>query len=135
MNLEMTQLRYGSSFEKFLGVEFKKYEKGFCEISFTVQDHHLNIGKSCHGGVIESLLDIALSGAVTCDFIDKAESVVTMQMNVNFLRPAFSGETLSAYGEIIKKGSTIVYVEGAIKNSEGKLVAKASGDWFVKRPK
>jgi acyl-coenzyme A thioesterase PaaI-like protein len=30
-------------------------------------------------------------------------------------------------------GSTIIYVEGEIKSAEdNKLIAKASGDWFVK---
>ena len=132
---QITKERYSKSFEKHLGVEFEKYEDGYCEITLGIKDHHLNIGETVHGGIINALCDIALSGAVTCNYINKAETVVTMQMNVNFLRPGFSGDKLIAWGEVIKAGKTISYVEGGVKNQDGKLLARASGDWFVKRPK
>jgi acyl-CoA thioesterase len=128
----ITKDRYKSSFENFLGVKFNKYQDGCCEIDLVIKDQHLNIGGSVHGGIINSLCDIALSGAVTCEFVDKAESVVTMQMNVNFLRAGMPGDKLSAWGEVVKKGRTIYYVEGGVKNQDGKLIARASGDWFVK---
>jgi uncharacterized protein (TIGR00369 family) len=86
-----------------------------------------------HGGVINGLLDIALSAAVTSAMLDKAEKVVTLQMNVNFLRAGKLGDKLITTAEIVKMGSTIIYVEGEIKSAEdNKLIAKASGDWFVK---
>lgn len=129
---KITKNRYKSSFENHLGVKFNKYEESCCEIDLDIEDHHLNIGGSVHGGVINALCDIALSGAVTCDFIDKAESVVTMQMNVNFLRAGRPGDKLTAWGEVVKKGRTICYVEGGVKNQDGKLIARATGDWFVK---
>ena len=129
---KVTGDRYKSSFESFLGVKFLKYEESVCHISLDIRDYHLNIGRSVHGGIINSLCDIALSGAVTCDFMDKAESVVTMQMNVNFLRAGRPGDTLTAWGEVVKKGRTIYYVEGGVKNQDGKLLARATGDWFVK---
>lgn len=130
---EVTKNRYSSSFEKYLGVLFLKYADGCCEIQLKIKDEHLNIGKTVHGGIINALCDIALSGAVTCDFIDRAESVVTMQMNVNFLRAGLPGDTLTACGEIIKKGSNVVYVEGGVKNQNGKLLARANGAWFIKK--
>lgn len=127
--------RYNSSYEAHMGVSFTKYADSVCEIELKVEPKHLNIGNSVHGGVINALCDIALSGAVTCNYINKAETVVTMQMNVNFLRPGFEGDVLTARGEIVKRGSTICYVEGEVRNQEGKLLARASGDWFVKKPR
>lgn len=126
--------RYKNSFESFLGVDFVKYCDSYCELSLVIRPELCNIGGSTHGGVIESLLDMALSGAVTCDYMDKPETVVTLQMNVNFLRPSFPGDTLIAWGEVVKKGRTVCFVEGGIKTPEGKLIAKASGDWFIKKP-
>ena len=130
---DLAKDRFKSSFEDTLGVKFLEYSKGRCKVELGVSADFLNIGGSLHGGVINALLDIALSGAVTSDFVDSPYSVVTLQMNVNFLRAAFEGETLIAYGEVIKKGSTIYYVEGGIQNQKGKLIARASGDWFVKK--
>ena len=129
---ELTKERYGLSYESTLGAEFVEYADGKCIVDLEVKSTHLNIGKSVHGGVIASLLDIALSGAVTCNFLERSESVVTMQMNTNFLYPGFEGDVLRATGEVIKKGSTIWFVEGEIRNQEGRLIAKASGDWFIK---
>lgn len=132
---DIIKKRYKSSFEAHMGVRFNKYADSYCEIELDIEPKHLNIGDTVHGGVINALCDIALSGAVTSNYINKAESVVTMQMNVNFLRPGFLGDTLTAYGEIIKKGGTICFVEGGIKNQKGELLAKASGDWFIKKPR
>jgi uncharacterized protein (TIGR00369 family) len=130
---KLVQERYKSSFENFLGVKFLEYSNGRCKIELDVRDEFLNIGGTVHGGVINALCDIALSGAVTCNFTDQADTVVTMQMNVNFLRAGQPGDRLIAYGEVIKKGSTVVYVEGGIQNQKGKLLARASGDWFIKK--
>ncbi len=129
---KITQGRYKSSFENYLGVKFNKYEEGYCEIELKIKPEYLNIGGSVHGGIINGLCDIALSGAVTCNFHSGAESVVTMQMNVNFLKAGKPDDTLTAWGEVVKRGRTIYYVEGGIKNQEGKLIARASGAWFIK---
>jgi len=134
MDADITKTRYQSSFEHHLGVNFETYQDGICSISLKILPIHLNIARGVHGGIITSLLDIAMSGAVTCTIADRsAEQVVTMQMNTNFLRGATEGDTLNARGEIIKRGSTIVYVEGSIHDQNGKLIAKASGDWFIKK--
>lgn len=131
---KLVEERYKSSYESYLGVRFLKYKDSECEIELKIRPEHLNIGGKVHGGVINALCDIALSGAVTCNYMGKAERVVTMQMNVNFLRAGEPDDTLLAYGEIVKQGRTICYVEGGIKNQDGKLIARASGDWFVKSP-
>lgn len=131
---KLVEDRYKLSYENTLGVKFTKYKDAYCEVELKIKPEHLNIGGSVHGGIINGLCDIALSGAVTCLFINKAERVVTMQMNVNFLKAGKPDDTLIGYGEVIKRGGTIVYVEGGIKNQNGDLIARASGDWFVKKP-
>ncbi len=134
MNSDLSQSRYQSSFEHYLGVDFKLYDDSACEIELLIKPEHLNIGGTVHGGIISSLLDIALSGAITARIKDRsAEQVVTLQMNVNFLRAANLGDRLIAHGRVIKQGSTIAYIEGEIINQDSRLIAKASGDWFIKK--
>ncbi len=134
MDPDLCKTRYGSSFEHHLGVKFNRYEEGVCDIELLIKPEHLNIAGGVHGGIISSLLDISLSGAVTSTIPDrKAEQVVTMQMSINFLRGASLGDTLRAKAEIIKRGSTIVYIEGSIHDQNDKLIARASGDWFIKK--
>lgn len=133
--VELTKKRYQNSFESFLNVKFTTYSEGKCEIELEVGENHLNIARAVHGGVINAMCDIALSGAVTCNFPDikAAEAVVTMQMNVYFLKAGSPGDTLIAYAEVVKAGRTIYYVEGGVKTKEGKLIARANGNWFVKK--
>jgi uncharacterized protein (TIGR00369 family) len=122
-----------SGYGNLLGADFVEYSAGKCVVELIIVKEHLNIGGTVHGGVINGLLDIALSAAVTSAMLDKAEKVVTLQMNVNFLRAGKLGDKLITTAEIVKMGSTIIYVEGEIKSAEdNKLIAKASGDWFVK---
>ena len=128
----MESVRKPSDFGDLLGVSFSTYDAGDCVAELDVASHHLNIGGTVHGGVINALCDIALSGAVTSAFKDREESVVTLQMNVNFLKPGFEGDRLIAKAKVIKLGSKIVYTEGEIRNQNDKLLAKASGDWYVK---
>lgn len=125
--------RYQNSFEKFLGVRFIEYANSKCSIELKIKPEFLNICNTVHGGIINALCDIAMSGAVTCDFGDKAENIVTMQMNVDFLRAGHLNDTLTAYAEVIKKGSTIAYVEGGIRNQDGVLIARSTGNWFIKK--
>jgi acyl-CoA thioesterase len=129
----MSEKKPPSSFDFYLGTEFLVYETGTAEVELEITRDHLNIGGSVHGGIISSLCDIALSAAATSLFIDGAERVVTMNMSVSFLKPGKLGEKLKAYGEVIKKGSTILYIEGGVLNSKGDLIAKATGNWFVKK--
>ena len=129
----MVMKRDPSGYGNLLGADFIEYNAGKCIVELIVSKEHLNIGGTVHGGVINGLLDIALSAAVTSAMLDKAEKVVTLQMNVNFLRAGKLGDKLITTAEIVKMGSTIIYVEGEIKSAEdNKLIAKASGDWFVK---
>ncbi len=129
----MVMKRDPSGYGSLLGVDFIEYDAGKCVVELVVTKEHLNIGGTVHGGVINGLLDITLSAAVTSAMLDKAEKVVTLQMNVNFLRAGKLGDKLITTAEIVKMGSTIIYVEGEIKSAEdNKLIAKASGDWFVK---
>lgn len=122
-----------SGYGTFLGVIFTEYHSGKATVELDITKDHLNIGGTVHGGIINGLLDIALSAAVTSAFLEKSKAVVTLQMNVNFLRAGELGDKLIARGEIVKMGSTIIYVEGEIRSaSSNKLLAKASGDWFVK---
>jgi len=130
--LDLTVSRYKNSFERHLGVVFTEYKDGYCEIVLSIKPEHVNIAGCVHGGIISALCDIALSGAVTCNFAEGADKVVTMQMNVNYSRPGMGDEVLAALGQVIKRGRTIYFVGGGVQNKQGELIAKASGDWFVK---
>ncbi len=121
----------GFTFDKYLGVKLVNSKRGYCLVKLDLKSHHLNHGGIVHGGVIASLCDIALAGAVGSVLKEK-EWCVTAALSIEFVNPAFPNEALFAYGQLVKKGHTLAFVEGGIKSKSKKLIAKAQGIWVIK---
>ena len=48
------------------------------------------------------------------------------------MNPAFPGKPIYAYGQIVKRGATLAFVEGGIETSDKNQIARASGIWAIK---
>ena len=120
-----------NTFDKNLGAKLVNLKKGYCKIKLNVKSKHLNHGGIAHGGVLATLCDIALAGALT-NVLREGEWCVTAQLNIEYLYPAFPGETIFGYGKLVKKGSTLAFVEGGIESKSKKQIAKATGIWVIK---
>ena len=101
-------------------------------LTLEVRPGHLRTLGIVHGGVIATLLDSAL-GMVAQRSSPPDHYVVTAQLNVHFIRPAFEGETLVASSEIRHHGRKTAVAQGEIRTTEGALVATASAT-FVHVP-
>ena len=121
-----------TTFDRHLGVKTIIQKKGFCKIRLDLKQNLLNEGDIAHGGVLATLCDIALAGAITND-MKKDEWCVTAQLSIEYLYPAFPGETLFAYGKLVKKGNTLAFVEGGVETKSKKLIARAQGIWVIKK--
>lgn len=121
-----------TTFDRHLGVKTVSIKKGFCKIKLDLKQNLLNEGDIVHGGVLATLCDIALAGAIT-HAMKKDEWCVTAQLNIEYLYPAFPGESLFAYGKLVKKGNTLAFVEGGIETKSKKLIARAQGIWVIKK--
>ena len=60
------------------------------------------------------------------------EWCVTAQLNIEYIFPAFSRQSIYGFGKLIKKGNTLAFVEGGVRTKDKKLIAKASGIWVIK---
>ncbi len=103
---------------------------GAYHIDVDLEAKHLSRAGLVHGGMIMTLLDAAIGRAVMRQVPEK-HTAPTVELKINFFRPAASGK-LKAIGRIVNKGKTLCYAEGEVLNEEGKLIAKASGSFFVK---
>ena len=121
-----------NTFDKHLGVKLVTSKKGYCKIKLELKPNFLNAGGIAHGGVLATLCDIALAGAIT-KVMKKDEWCVTAQLNIEYLYPAFPDEILFAYGNLVKKGNTLAFVEGGIETKSKKLIARAQGIWVIKK--
>ncbi|MER9419487.1 PaaI family thioesterase [Mesorhizobium sp. M0306] len=94
-------------------------------------DGHANPHGFVGGGVIATVLDT--STAWVCDTMcAPGEACVTIDLNVNFLRPVRidDGELL-ADATIVHSGSRIMVAEGKLWQADGKLVATAKSTCMV----
>jgi len=119
-------------FDKHLGLKVVKRKKGYCKIRLDVKPKYLNRGGIVHGGVLATLCDVALAGAVATA-MREGEWCVTVQLQIEYMNPAFLGESLFGYGKLIRAGRTLAFVEGGIETKSKVKITKAQGIWYIKK--
>ena len=84
-----------------------------------------------HGGVMTDLADASM-GIATMTTLADDESFTTLELKMNFLRQLIEG-VLTAEAKVVHRGRTIAMTEVALKNSEGKDVARGTATQMVLR--
>ncbi len=102
---------------------------GVVVVRYEVGPDHLRTGGIAHGGVIATLMDTSL-GLAAITMAPHGLDVVTAQINVNFIRPAWQGERLAARAEIRHAGRKTAVGNGQILNESGTLVATGSATFL-----
>ncbi len=117
-------------FASLLGIHMVEHGGGRTVLEVELVPELMNSQGSAHGGVIMSILDIAMAVAArTRD--PKAVGVVTVEMKTSFL--ATGHGKLTARGECIQFGRSVAFCEGEARGADGTLVARASGTFMVRR--
>jgi uncharacterized protein (TIGR00369 family) len=96
---------------------------GSARLSMPIEPHLTNSLGTAHGGVIVSLLDVALCTAARTLHPDSI-GVITIDLSVSFIGAA-SGARLAADARVLKDGRSKSFVEAEANNGDGSLVAKA----------
>jgi uncharacterized protein (TIGR00369 family) len=111
-------------------VDVERSGKGFCTVTGRVEHRHLNINGVVHGGVYATILDSAMGGSVV-SLLREGEVTATTSMYIEFVRPASEGATLSARGEVVRRGRHLAFVEGALTDQDGRHLSQARGTWYI----
>ena len=118
-------------FMRELGTELVRAADGEAELALTLQDWHLNSWGVAHGGVVMSLLDVAMARAGR-SLANDAPGNVTVEMKTSFFAPARG--RLRAVGRVLHRSTTMAYCEAELFSADGSLAAKAMGTFkFLKR--
>ncbi|RZL38355.1 MAG: PaaI family thioesterase [Rubrivivax sp.] len=115
-------------FVEQLGFTLHAIEDGQAELRLTVSEQHLNSWRVAHGGVVMTLLDVAMAHAarsVNRHLPDLGPGVVTVEMKTSFMRPG-EGE-LRAVGRLLHRSTTMAFCEGSVFGADDKLCAHATG--------
>jgi uncharacterized protein (TIGR00369 family) len=113
-------------FIKELGVEFISAADGRSVVALNLEPWHLNSWSVAHGGVLMSLLDVAMALAGRTLNAD-AGGGVTVEMKTSFLQPAKAGSRLVVSGYAYHRSTTMAFCEGEARDTDDRLIAKAMG--------
>jgi uncharacterized protein (TIGR00369 family) len=108
---------------RLVGLVMKDIEAGRCVFELQADERHHNPMGTLHGGVYVDLADAAMGWAYASS-LPEGEGFTTLELKINFLR-AVRRATLTAEAKVVKAGSTVGYVECAVTDEQGRLVAKA----------
>jgi uncharacterized protein (TIGR00369 family) len=107
-----------------LGIEVDSIGDGKAVLSVTVKPGFTNSFGSAHGGLIMSIMDVALCTAARSQHADSI-GVITIDISMQFI--GVGKDKLIAEARVLKPGRNTVFTEGEIRNTDGSLVAKGIG--------
>ena len=110
-------------FIQHLKIKTEELGDGTARLSLPIEPHLTNSIGTAHGGVIMSLLDVALCTAARTLHPDSI-GVITIDLSTSFIGGG-SGKTLIAEARVLRDGRTMSFVEAEARNADGSLVAKA----------
>ncbi len=97
-----------------------------------VENYHLNVKNTVHGGVLATMLDNVIGDsiaiAVNCP-------VITINLNIHYVAPVKVDSLLTASAKVIQQGYRISMAEGIIKDEKGNVIAKGIGTFKIIREK
>ena len=124
-------------FVEQLGFELWGFGGGQAEVRMDIAETHLNSWEVAHGGVLMTLLDVAMAHAARStavaadatlgalgDAIEQGPGVATIEMKTSFMRP--SEGRLRATGKLLHRTATLAFCEGSVFDEAGRLCAHAT---------
>jgi uncharacterized protein (TIGR00369 family) len=115
-------------FVALLGCELQRFEINEAEIVLSLREELSNAWGVAHGGVMMTLLDIAMAHAARTPATPGAEAhpgVVTLEMKTMFVRPGRG--RLFSIGRVLHRTASLAFCEGHVRDAGGELLAHGSG--------
>ncbi|MGH9742284.1 MAG: PaaI family thioesterase, partial [Candidatus Acidiferrum sp.] len=114
-----------------IGFEIKEAADGRALITLAAGPRHANPMGTLHGGILCDIADAAM-GIAFATTLTPGESFTTIELKINFFCPVQTA-LLQAQGKVVRRGSTVGYVECEITDDCGRLVAKSASTCMVLR--
>lgn len=118
---------------RFLGVNVVKIEPDETILHLPFRQDFIQGGGVVAGGVIATLADETMAHLVLAN-LRNGQKTATIEMNVRFLRPVFSGD-IRAVATVVHRGGSVISTQAVIYDKKERLVAKAGASFFIIAPK
>ena len=116
---------------RLIGFETKDIADGRATVVLAAGPQHANPMGTLHGGILCDIADAAMGMAFASTLLAE-ETFTTVELKINFFRPVWEAN-LKAEGRVVRRGSTIGYVECEVTDEGGQLIAKASSTCMALR--
>lgn len=115
----------------YLGQQLRELDsdEGWVKIAYALGETHFNRYGAIHGGIIAAIMDDVIATAAGL-VLEWGEIAPTLEMKVNYLNQAAAGAHL-AEAHVVKRGRTILFLEGTLANEAGRTVATASATIMI----
>lgn len=121
-------------FWALLGMELVDIKKGWAVVRLPFDNKLTQADGIAHGGSTFSAADAAVAMALI-GMIDRDETMVTLEMKLNYIKPFIEG-VLFAEAVIVQKGTRTALGEVTVKSDKDVLIAKGLATYRIlrKRP-
>ncbi len=118
-----------SPFNDLCGLEITERHGGHCTVACRTGENHLNPYGIVHGGLLFTMMDVA--GGYAARTLDSGETIrcVTQNASTVFLHPGKPG-TLTAEGDVIRRGGRIIVATVCVYDSEHSLLTKGEFTYY-----
>ena len=98
---------------------------GRITIAFEARPEFCNLLGTVQGGMLAAMLDLVMSFSALCTMGGPGYVVPTIDMKTHFLSPAKPGPIVGE-GAVVKKGRNIAFMEGRLRDRDGRLLTTAT---------
>jgi uncharacterized protein (TIGR00369 family) len=118
-------------FIEHLGIRFTEKRAGLVRVRLDPRPEFENSWGSVHGGVLMTVLDVALASAGR-SLDETCNGALTVEIKVNFISAAAG--TVLGEGRAQRAGRSLIFSEGELTSEDGTLLAKATGTFKLLYP-
>lgn len=120
-----------------LGLQLVRMADGEAELVCPVQERHLNSFRVVHGGVMMTMLDVAMAHAARATLAPSEAAqtgALTVEMKTSFLRPGEGGQ-LRCTARVLHRTVTMAFCEASVllEGEGAALAAHATGTFKFMR--
>ncbi|CAA9360639.1 MAG: uncharacterized domain 1 [uncultured Nocardioidaceae bacterium] len=118
----------GTGFKELVGLLEESADDGRSRLVLEAAERHLNPAGTVHGGVLASLVDMAMGDAVR-SLTGDSDVPATSQLTVTYLRPGGPGR-LEVTAKVRKQGEHLTVCEADVEQ-EGRALVHALATFAV----
>ena len=136
MNTRLKNYQYPDQFGKWLGYNCTKAEinTGHAVVELEIREDHLSPAGRVHGGVMSSLFDYAC-GAAVFTTLENEDFCSTVELKINYLKPANLGDGLRAETDVVFRGKRLSVVHGRLyRKQDSTLIAMVTATFNIVSP-